>query len=219
MSTRTAQNRLREQLNMNCGHPVGGHFAFLPTGRSSRAEAFTRTCTAHRVRRADRGHGSDEGDTAIPLFEVLEEAGLTRIDALPGAALDFNCTATACCQPSGLQCGDIRRLRSYLTNWRCWWRQLPITSSICLEVSSASSTQERHSLPGRNITSYDRRWRSWKAIAGGERDPRKLARLRDPRFQGQDLSLPTLQGHWREELLPRPGTVRVYLCWRLPSAT
>ena len=39
-----------------------------------------------------------------------------------------------------------------------------------------------------------------EAIAGGERDPRKLARLRDPRIKADEATIAkSLQGHWREE--------------------
>ena len=39
-----------------------------------------------------------------------------------------------------------------------------------------------------------------EAIAGGERDPRKLARLRDRRIKADEATIAkSLQGHWREE--------------------
>ena len=39
-----------------------------------------------------------------------------------------------------------------------------------------------------------------EAIAGGERDPRKLARLRDPRIKADEKTIAkSLRGHWREE--------------------
>ena len=39
-----------------------------------------------------------------------------------------------------------------------------------------------------------------EAITGGERDPRKLARLRDPRIKADEATIAkSLQGHWREE--------------------
>ena len=39
-----------------------------------------------------------------------------------------------------------------------------------------------------------------EAIAGGERNPRKLARLRDPRIKADEKTIAkSLQGHWREE--------------------
>ena len=39
-----------------------------------------------------------------------------------------------------------------------------------------------------------------EAIVGGERDPRKLARLRDPRIKADEATIAkSLQGHWREE--------------------
>ena len=39
-----------------------------------------------------------------------------------------------------------------------------------------------------------------EAIAGGQRDPRKLARLRDPRIKVDAATIArSLRGHWREE--------------------
>ena len=39
-----------------------------------------------------------------------------------------------------------------------------------------------------------------EAIVGGERDARKLARLRDPRIKADEKTIAkSLQGHWREE--------------------
>ena len=39
-----------------------------------------------------------------------------------------------------------------------------------------------------------------EAIAGGERDLRKLARLRDPRIKADEATIAkSLRGHWREE--------------------
>ena len=39
-----------------------------------------------------------------------------------------------------------------------------------------------------------------EAIVGGERDPRKLARLRDRRIKADEATIAkSLQGHWREE--------------------
>ena len=39
-----------------------------------------------------------------------------------------------------------------------------------------------------------------EAIVGGERDPRKLARLRDPRTKADEAAIArSLEGHWREE--------------------
>ena len=39
-----------------------------------------------------------------------------------------------------------------------------------------------------------------EAIVGGERDPRKLAALRDPRTRADQATIArSLQGHWREE--------------------
>ena len=54
-----------------------------------------------------------------------------------------------------------------------------------------------------------------EAIAGGERDPRQLARLRDPRIKADEATIAkSLQGHWREEhifeLTQAPELYRFY---------
>src|SRR5262244_4144572 len=41
-----------------------------------------------------------------------------------------------------------------------------------------------------------------RAIVGGERDPKQLAKLRDPRIRASKETIEkSLQGHWQEELL------------------
>ena len=41
-----------------------------------------------------------------------------------------------------------------------------------------------------------------RAIVGGERDPKRLARLRDPRIRASRETIQkSLEGHWQEELL------------------
>ena len=62
-----------------------------------------------------------------------------------------------------------------------------------------------------------------EAIAGGERNPRKLARLRDPRIKADEATIAkSLQGHWREEhIFELTQALELYGRIRpgLPSAT
>ena len=93
--------------------------------------------------------------------------------------------------------GDIRRLRSYL-------RQ----RAMLVEYASHHIQHMQKALTQMNVklqhvirditgkTGMD----IIEAIAGGERDPRKLARLRDPRTKADEATITkSLQGHWREE--------------------
>ncbi len=93
--------------------------------------------------------------------------------------------------------GDIRRLRSYL-------RQ----RAMLVEYASHHIQHMHKALTQMNVklqhvisditgkTGMD----IMEAIAGGERNPRKLARLRDPRIKADEATIAkSLQGHWREE--------------------
>ena len=93
--------------------------------------------------------------------------------------------------------GEVRRLRSYL-------RQ----RAMLVEYASQHIQHMQKALTQMNVklqhvirditgkTGMD----IMEAIAAGERDPRKLARLRDPRTQADEATIAkSLQGHWREE--------------------
>ena len=93
--------------------------------------------------------------------------------------------------------GDIRRLRSYL-------RQ----RAMLVEYASHHVQHMQKALTQMNVklqhvirditgkTGMD----IMEAIAGGERNRRKLARLRDPRIKADEATIArSLQGHWREE--------------------
>ena len=147
----------------------------------------------------------------IPLFEVLEERGFQvmlvdprRIKNVPGRKTDvLDCQWLQQLHSYGLLSGafrpdgDIRRLRSYL-------RQ----RAMLVECASHHIQHMHKALTQMNVklqhvisditgkTGMD----IIEAIAGGERDPRKLARLRDPRIKADEATIAkSLQGHWREE--------------------
>ena len=147
----------------------------------------------------------------IPLFEVLEERGFQvmlvdprRIKNVPGRKTDvLDCQWLQQLHSYGLLSGafrpdgDIRRLRSYL-------RQ----RAMLVEYASHHIQHMHKALTQMNVklqhvisditgkTGMD----IIEAIAGGERDPRKLARLRDPRIKADEATIAkSLQGHWREE--------------------
>ena len=147
----------------------------------------------------------------IPLFGVLEERDFQvmlvdprRIKNVPGRKTDVrDCQWLQQLHTYGLLSGafrpggDIRRLRSYL-------RQ----RAMLVEYASHHVQHMQKALTQMNVklqhvirditgkTGMD----IMEAIAGGERDPRKLARLRDPRIKADEATIArSLQGHWREE--------------------
>ena len=93
--------------------------------------------------------------------------------------------------------GEIRRLRSYL-------RQ----RAMLVEYAAQHVQHMHKALTQMNVklqhvirditgkTGMD----IIEAIVGGERNPRRLARLRDPRTKADEKTIAkSLQGHWREE--------------------
>ena len=210
------------QLNLNAaGIDVGAtsHFVAVPADRAEQPvqefEAFTADLyhLAHWL--AECGVETvvmeSTGVYWIPLFEVLEERGFQvmlvdprRIKNVPGRKSDVvDCQWLQQLHTYGLLSGafrpeaEIRRLRSYL-------RQ----RAMLVEYASHHIQHMHKALTQMNVklqhvisditgkTGMD----IIEAIAGGERDPRKLARLRDRRIKADEAIIAkSLQGHWREE--------------------
>ena len=93
--------------------------------------------------------------------------------------------------------GEIRHLRSYL-------RQ----RAMLVEYASHHIQHMQKALTQMNVKFQDvirditgkTGMDSIEAIVGGERDPRTLAPLRDPRIKADEATIArSLQGHWREE--------------------
>ena len=147
----------------------------------------------------------------IPLFGVLEERGFAvmlvdprRIKNVPGRKTDvLDCQWLQQLHTYGLLSGafrpdgEIRRLRSYL-------RQ----RTMLVEYASHHIQHMQKALTQMNVklqhvisnitgqTGMD----IIEAIVGGERDPRKLAQLRNYRIKADEATIAkSLQGHWREE--------------------
>ena len=147
----------------------------------------------------------------IPLFGALEERGFQvmlvdprRIKNVPGRKTDvLDCQWLQQLHTYGLLSGafrpdaDIRRLGSYL-------RQ----RAMLVEYASHHVQHMQKALTQMNVklqqvirditgkTGMD----IIEAIAGGERNPRKLARLRDPRIKANEATIAkSLRGHWRDE--------------------
>ena len=147
----------------------------------------------------------------IPLFGVLEERGFQvmlvdprRIKNVPGRKTDVvDCQWLQQLHTYGLLSGafrpdgDIRRLRSYL-------RQ----RAMLVEYASHHVQHIQKALTQMNVklqhvirditgkTGMD----IIEAIVKGERNPRRLARLRDRRIKADEATIAkSLRGHWREE--------------------
>ena len=210
------------QLNRNAaGIDVGAtsHYVAVPAERAEQPVQEFEAFTADLYRLADwLGECGVEtvvmestGVYWIPLFGVLEERGFQvmlvdprRIKNVPGRKTDVrDCQWLQQLHTYGLLSGafrpdgDIRRLRSYL-------RQ----RAMLVEYASHHVQHMQKALTQMNVklhhvisdvtgkTGMD----IMEAITGGERNPRKLARLRDPRIKADEKTIAkSLQGHWREE--------------------
>ena len=224
MSTRqnSAKPEGLSQLNLNAaGIDVGAtsHFVAVPADRAEQPVQEFAAFTADLYRLAEWLSEcgvetvvmESTGVYWIPLFGVLEERGFAvmlvdprRIKNVPGRKTDvLDCQWLQQLHTYGLLSGafrpdgEIRRLRSYL-------RQ----RTMLVEYASHHIQHMQKALTQMNVklqhvisnitgqTGMD----IIEAIVGGERDPRKLARLRNYRIKADEATIAkSLQGHWREE--------------------
>ena len=212
------------QLNLNsAGIDVGAssHFVAVPADRSEQPVQEFEAFTADLYRLADwltecgvaTVSMESTGVYWIPLFGVLEERGFQvmlvdprRIKNVPGRKSDVvDCQWLQQLHTYGLLSGafrpeeDIRRLRSYL-------RQ----RAMLVEYASHQVQHMQKALTQMNVklqhvisditgkTGMD----IIEAIVRGERNPRRLARLRDRRIKADEATIArSLRGHWRDEHL------------------
>ena len=210
------------QLNLSAaGIDVGAssHFVAVPQDRCDQPvqefEAFTADLYRLSDWLAECGVETvvmeSTGVYWIPLFGVLEERGFEvmlvdprRIKNVPGRKTDvLDCQWLQQLHTYGLLSGafrpdeDIRRLRSYL-------RQ----RAMLVEYASQHVQHMQKALTQMNVklqqvisditgkTGMD----IIEAIVGGERSPRRLAQLRDPRTKADEKTIAkSLRGHWRQE--------------------
>ena len=210
------------QLNLNAaGIDVGAtsHYVAVPADRAEQPVQEFEAFTADLYRLADwltecgveTVVMESTGVYWIPLFGVLEERGFQvmlvdprRIKNVPGRKTDVvDCQWLQQLHTYGLLSGafrpdgDIRRLRSYL-------RQ----RAMLVEYASHHVQHMQKALTQMNVklqhvirditgkTGMD----IMEAIVGGERNPRRLARLRDPRIKSDEKTIAkSLRGHWRDE--------------------
>ena len=210
------------QLNLNAaGIDVGAssHFAAAPQDRWEQPVREFEAFTADLYRLADwlaecgveTVAMESTGVYWIPLFGVLEERGFevllvdpSRIKNVPGRKTDvLDCQWLQRLHTYGLLSGsfrpegEIRRLRSYL-------RQ----RAMLVEYASHHIQHMQKALTQMNVKLQhvisDITGKTGmmiiEAIVGGERNPRKLAQLRDPRTKATEAAIAkSLRGHWREE--------------------
>ena len=210
------------QLNLNAaGIDVGAtsHFVAVPADRAEPPVREFEAFTADLYRLADwlaqcgveTVVMESTGVYWIPLFGVLEERDFQvmlvdprHIKNVPGRKTDvLDCQWLQQLHTYGLLSGafrpdeDIRRLRSYL-------RQ----RAMLVEYASQHVQHMQKALTQMNVklqnvirditgkTGMD----IIEAIVRGERSPRRLAQLRDPRIKSDEKTIAkSLRGHWREE--------------------
>ena len=210
------------RVNLNAaGVDVGAssHFVAVPEGHCEQPVREFASFTADLYRMADwlaecgveTVAMESTGVYWIPLFGVLEERGFQVllvdprcIKNVPGRKTDvLDCQWLQQVHTYGLLSAafrpeaDIRRLRSYL-------RQ----RAMLVDYASQHVQHMQKALSQMNVklqhvisditgkTGMD----IIEAIVGGQRDPRKLAELRDPRTRADERTIAlSLEGHWREE--------------------
>jgi transposase len=149
----------------------------------------------------------------VPLFEVLESRGLKvclvdtrRLKSVPGRKSDFmDCQWLQQLHTFGLLApafrpdGQVVVLRSYLR------QRAMLIEYASNHIQHMHKAMQQMNLKLANVLS-DITGQSGlailDAIVAGQRDPQKLAELRDPRCKAdrQTIAL-SLQGHWREDHL------------------
>ena len=147
----------------------------------------------------------------IPLFGVLEERGFQvmlvdprRIKNVSGRKTDvLDCQWLQQLQTYGLLSGafrpeaDIRRLRSYLRQRAMLVQYASQHIHHMQKALTQMNVKLQHVI--RDITGKTG-MDIMQAIVDGERDPRRLARLRDHRVRADEATIAkSLRGHWREE--------------------
>ena len=212
------------QLNLNAaGIDVGAssHFVAVPADRTEQPVQEFEAFTADLYRLADwlaecgvkTVAMESTGVYWIPLFGVLEERGFEvmlvdprRIKNVPGRKTDvLDCQWLQQLHTYGLLSGafrpedEIRRLRSYLRQRAMLVEHAARHVQHMQKALTQMNVKLQHVI--RDITGKTG-MDIIEAIVQGERSPRRLARLRDPRTKSDERTIArSLQGHWRKEHL------------------
>ena len=211
-------------LNLNAAGidvGAGSHFVAVPAERTEQPvrefEAFTADLYRLAGWLAECGVETvvmeSTGVYWIPLFGVLEERGFQvmlvdprRIKNVPGRKTDvLDCQWLQQLHTYGLLSGafrpedEIRRLRSYLRQRAMLVEHAAQHVQHMQKALTQMNVKLHHVI--RDITGKTG-MDIIEAIVQGERNPRRLARLRDPRTKSGERSIAkSLQGHWRQEHL------------------
>ena len=210
------------QLNLNAAGidvGAGSHFVAVPADRSQQPvrefEAFTSDLYRLADWLAECGVEAvameSTGVYWIPLFGVLEERGFQvllvdprRIKNVPGRKSDvLDCQWLQQLHTYGLLSGafrpedEIRRLRSYLR------QRAMLVEHAAQHVQHMQKALTQMNVKLQHVIS-DITGKTGmdiiEAIVKGERNPRRLARLRDRRTKADEETIAkSLQGHWRDE--------------------
>ena len=144
----------------------------------------------------------------IPLFGVLEERGLEvllvdprRLKSVPGRKTDVLDCQWLQAITYGLLSGafrpetEIRVLRSYLR------QRAMLVEYAAHHVQHMHKSLTQMNIKLQHVISDIRTGTEIvEAIVGGEREPRKLAKLRDPRIKADEKTIAeSLRGHWKQE--------------------
>ena len=198
---------------------AGSHFVAVPEDRWEQPVREFEAFTADLYRLADwltecgveTVAMESTGVYWIPLFGVLEERGFevmlvdpSRIKNVAGRKTDVqDCQWLQQLHTYGLLSGsfrpegEIRRLRSYLRQRAMLVEYASHHVQHMQKALTQMNLKLQHVIS--NITGKTG-MRIIEALVGGERDPRKLAALRDPRTRADQATIAkSLQGHWREE--------------------
>ena len=210
------------RVNLNAaGVDVGAssHFVAVPEDRWDQPVREFEAFTADLYRLADwlaecrveTVAMESTGVYWIPLFGVLEERGFevmlvdpSRIKNVPGRKTDvLDCQWLQQLHTYGLLSGsfrpegEIRCLRSYLRQRAMLVEYASHHIQHMQKALTQMNVKLQHVIS--NITGKTG-MTIIEAIVGGERNPRKLAALRDPRTRAnEEIIARSLQGHWREE--------------------
>ena len=207
------------QLNLNAaGIDVGAtsHYVAVPADRAEQPVQEFEAFTTDLYRLADWLAGcsvetvvmESTGVYWIPLFGVLEERGFQvmlvdprRIKNVPGRKTDvLDCQWLQQLHTYGLLSGAFRS-EGEIRRWRSYLRQRAMLVEYASQHIQKALTQMNVKLHHviSDITGKTG-MEIIKAIVGGQRDPVKLAQLRDPRIKADEATIAkSLRGHWREE--------------------
>ena len=198
---------------------ASSHFVAVSEGRSEQPVREFEAYTAELYRMADwlvecgveTVAMESTGVYWIALFGVLEERGLEvllvdprRLKSVPGRKTDvLDCQWQQQLHTYGLLSAafrpeaEIRRLRSYLRQRATLVEYASHHIQHMQKALTQMNIKLQHVLS--DITGVTG-MRITEAIVRGERNPRKLAKLRDPRTRADEKKIArSLHGHWKQE--------------------